>query len=49
MSNWPPGVDAIDYSMFNAVAFFGALSITREPMTIGMLRRPVPVDGVPSP
>jgi hypothetical protein len=49
MSSRPPRLDVRDYGVFDAVAFFEALSIDRE-MAIDMLRRQVPgAEGVPSP
>ena len=38
MSSRPPRLDVRDYGVFNAVAFFEALSIDRD-MAIEMLRR----------
>jgi hypothetical protein len=49
MPNWPHSVDVTDYGMFNAVAFFEALSINKD-MAIDMLSRRAPAaDVVPSP
>jgi hypothetical protein len=49
MSNRPLNVEIGDYGVFDAVAFFEALAISKE-MAIEMLRRQVPGDGiVPSP
>ncbi len=49
MSSRPPRLDVRDYGVFDAVAFFEALSINKD-MAIDMLSRRAPAaDVVPSP